>query len=37
VYERLRELGFDAAIMDELREVAGALEREASLGSLTSR
>jgi (p)ppGpp synthase/HD superfamily hydrolase len=37
VYERLSELGFDALIMDELREVAGALEREASTGSPTSR
>ena len=37
VYERLRELGFDAPIMDELREVAEELERVASAGSLTSR
>jgi (p)ppGpp synthase/HD superfamily hydrolase len=27
VFERLREVGFDAAIMDELREVAEELER----------
>jgi (p)ppGpp synthase/HD superfamily hydrolase len=27
VYDRLRELGFDAAIMDELREVAEELEQ----------
>jgi hypothetical protein len=27
VYERLRELGFDASIMAELREVAEALEQ----------
>jgi hypothetical protein len=27
VYERLRELGFDAPIMDELRNVAEELER----------
>ena len=37
VYERLRELGFDAPIMDELREVAEELERVASAGTLTSR
>ena len=37
VYERLRELGFEAPIMDELREVAADLERVASTGSLTSR
>ena len=37
VYERLRELGFDAPIMDELRDVAGELERVASSSSLTSR
>jgi (p)ppGpp synthase/HD superfamily hydrolase len=37
VYERLRELGFDAPIMNELREVAEELERVASAGSLTSR
>ena len=37
VYERLRELGFEAPIMDELREVAEELERVASAGSLTSR
>ena len=30
VYERLRELGFDAPIMDELREVAEALEARGS-------
>jgi (p)ppGpp synthase/HD superfamily hydrolase len=29
VYERLHELGFDAPIMDELRDVAEALERAA--------
>ena len=37
VYERLRELGFDASIMDELRDVATDLERAASASSLTSR
>ena len=37
VYERLRELGFDAPIMDELRDVAGELERVAGASSLTSR
>ena len=37
VYDRLRELGFDALIMDELHEVAEELERVASTGSLTSR
>ena len=37
VYERLRELGFDASIMDELRNVATDLERAASASSLTSR
>ena len=37
VYDRLRELGFDAPIMDELREVAEELERVASAGTLTSR
>ena len=37
VYERLRELGFDASIMDELRDVAAELERVASASSLTSR
>lgn len=37
VYDRLRELGFDALIMEELREVAGALERVASGGSPTPR
>ena len=37
VYERLREVGFDAPIMDELRDVAAELERVASASSLTSR
>ena len=37
VYERLRELGFDASIMDELRDVAEELERVASASSMTSR
>jgi hypothetical protein len=37
VYDRLRELGFDAPIMDELRDVAAALERAAGASSLTSR
>jgi len=37
VYERLREVGFDAAIMDELRDVAEELERVASASSMTSR
>jgi len=37
VYDRLRELGFAAPIMDELREVAEELERVASAGTLTSR
>ena len=37
VYDRLRELGFEASIMDELREVAEELERVASAGTLTSR
>jgi len=37
VYERLRELGFDAPIMDELRDVAAELERVAGASSLTSR
>ncbi|MFL5619696.1 MAG: HD domain-containing protein [Gemmatimonadaceae bacterium] len=37
VYERLRELGFDAPIMEELRDVAGELERVAGASSLTSR
>jgi (p)ppGpp synthase/HD superfamily hydrolase len=37
VYERLRELGFGAPIMDELREVAEELERVAGAGSLSSR
>ena len=37
VYDRLRELGFDAPIMDELRAVAEELERVASAGTLTSR
>jgi hypothetical protein len=37
VYERLREVGFDAPIMDELRDVATELERAASATSSTSR
>ena len=37
VYDRLRELGFEEPIMDELREVAEELERVASAGTLTSR
>jgi (p)ppGpp synthase/HD superfamily hydrolase len=37
VHDRLRELGFTAPIMDELREVAEELERVASVGPLTSR
>ena len=37
VYERLREVGFDAPIMDELRDVAGELERVGSASSVTSR
>ena len=37
VYERLRELGFDTPIMDELRDVAAELERVAGASSLTSR
>lgn len=37
VHDRLRELGFAAPIMDELREVAEELERVASVGTLTSR
>ena len=37
VYERLRELGFDTPIMDELRDVAGELERVAGASSLTTR
>lgn len=37
VYDRLRELGFDAPIMDELRGVAEELERVASSSTLTSR
>ena len=37
VYERLRELDFDASIMDELRDVAEELERVASASSMTSR
>jgi len=32
VYERLRELGFSASIMDELRRVVEALEHEAERG-----
>ena len=37
VYERLRELEFDAPIMEELRDVAGELERVGAASSLTSR
>lgn len=37
IYERLRELRFEAPIMDELRDVADQLEREASAGPLTAR
>ena len=37
VYERLREVGFDAVIMDELRDVAEELERVVSASSMTSR
>jgi (p)ppGpp synthase/HD superfamily hydrolase len=37
VYERLRELEFDAPIMEELRDVAGELERVGGASSLTSR
>jgi hypothetical protein len=37
VYERLLELGFDAPIMDELREVAEELERAVGPSSLASR
>jgi (p)ppGpp synthase/HD superfamily hydrolase len=37
VYERLRELGFDAPIMDELREVAEALERSGGPNSIAAR
>jgi (p)ppGpp synthase/HD superfamily hydrolase len=37
VYDRLVELGFDAPIMAELREVAEELERVAGSGSLSSR
>jgi hypothetical protein len=33
----LREVGFDAAIMEELRDVAEDLERVASASSMTSR
>ena len=37
VYERLMELGFDAPIMDELREVAEELERAAGSSALSPR
>jgi len=37
IHDRLRELGFEQPIMDELREVAEELERVASAGTLTSR
>ena len=37
VYERLHEVGFDAPIMDELREVAEELERTLGPSSLASR
>lgn len=37
VYERLRELGFAAPIMEELREVTEELERVAGASSLSSR
>ena len=37
VYERLRELGFDAPIMGELREVAEELERAAGSSALSPR
>jgi (p)ppGpp synthase/HD superfamily hydrolase len=37
VYDRLLEVGFDAPIMSELREVAEELERVVGPGSLSSR
>jgi (p)ppGpp synthase/HD superfamily hydrolase len=37
VYERLRELGFDAPIMNELREVAEELERAGGQSSVPTR
>ncbi len=37
VYERLREVGFTAAILEELREVAAALEKYSTNASVPSR
>jgi (p)ppGpp synthase/HD superfamily hydrolase len=37
VYERLKELGFDTPIMDELREVAEELERIGGQSSVATR